>query len=267
MRRIRTRPKLAVRATSTFTVRPWLTPFSHLAVSTAMHTRSRRPTADLPELAPEVTLVDADDELGVTPVQALLLDRVLGGDGPGFWVDGANGANTTRLREVAPADRVLDRIEVARGFTVHQHTALLDRLAGRVAARAVPSVVVATGLDEMYRAADVDGELAARMFVRAIASVARVARVHDVPVIVTRCREDDFSRPLRHAAATRLRCRATPFGPRFEDAEGDAETLVYHTDDGWLQTTLTYWREVLEHRARMHGASTIERTTAAPGVR
>lgn len=37
-----------------------------------MHTRSRRPTADLPDLAPGVTLVDVDDELGVTPVQALL---------------------------------------------------------------------------------------------------------------------------------------------------------------------------------------------------
>ncbi|OYR49728.1 hypothetical protein [Halorubrum sp. Ea8] len=232
-----------------------------------MHTRSRRPTADLPELAPEVTLVDVDDELGVTPVQALLLDRVLGGDDPAFWVDGANSANTTRLRELAPADRVLDRIEVARGFTAHQHTALLDRLAGRLAARETPSVVVATGLDGMYRAADVDGELAERMFVRAVASVARVARVHDVPVVVTRRREDDFSRPLRRAAATCLQCRATPFGPRFEDAEGDAETLVYHTDDGWLQTTLTYWREVLEHRARMHEASALERTPVTSGLR
>lgn len=232
-----------------------------------MSTRSRRPTADLPELAPGVTLVDVDDELGVTPVQALLLDRVLGSDGPAFWVDGANRANTTHLRELAPADRVLDRIEVARGFTSHQHTSLLDRLAGRLAVRESPSVVVATGLDGTYRAADVDDELAGRMFVRAIASVARVARVHDVPVVVTRCREDEFSKPLRRAAKTHLQCRKTPFGPRFEDASGDTETLVYHTEDGWMQTTLAYWREVLEHRARMHEGSTVERTTATPGMR
>ena len=231
-----------------------------------MHTRSRRPTADLPELAPGVTLVDVDDELGVTPVQALLLDRVLGGDGPAFWVDGANSANTTRLRELAPADRVLDRVEVARAFTAHQHTALVDRLSGRLAARESPSVVVATGLDGMYRAADVDGEFAETMFVRAIASVARVARVHDVPVLVTRCREDDFSRPLRRSAKTHLRCRETPFGPRFADAAGDAETLVYRADDGWLQTTLAYWREVLEHRARMHESAAVERAPAAPGM-
>jgi hypothetical protein len=232
-----------------------------------MSTRSRRPTADLPELAPGVTLVDVDDELGVTPVQALLLDRVLGADGPAFWVDGANRANTTRLRELAPADRVLDRIEVARGFTAHQHTSLLDRLAGRLAARESPSVVVATGLDGMYRAADVDADTAERLFVRAIASVARVARVHDVPVLVTRCRDDEFSKPLRRAAATHLTCRKTPFGPRFEDAAGDTETLVYHTDDGWLQTTLAYWQEVLEHRARMYEGATVDRAAAAPSVR
>lgn len=231
-----------------------------------MHTRSRRPTADLPDLAPGVTLVDVDDDLGVTPVQALLLDRVLSSDGPAFWVDGANSANTTRLRELAPADRVLNRVEVARGFTAHQHTALLDRLAGRLASRESPSVVVATGLDKMYRAADVDSELAEQMFIRAIASVARVARVHDVPVVVTRCREDGFSRPLRRAAMTHLQCRGTTFGPRFEDAAGDTETLVYHTEDGWMQTTLAYWREVLEHRARMHEGATVDRAAAAPGL-
>ncbi|MYL68973.1 hypothetical protein [Halorubrum distributum] len=232
-----------------------------------MSTRSDRPTADLPELSSGVTLVDVDDDLGVTPVQALLLDRVLGSDGPAFWVDGANRANTTRLRELAPADRVLDRVEVARGFTAHQHTALLDRLAGRLAARASPSVVLATGLDARYRAADVDRELAGDMFVRAVASVARVARVHDAPVLVTRCRDDAFSRPLRRAAATRLTCRATPFGPRFEDAAGEAETLVYRGADGWTQTTLAYWREVLEHRARMYDSAALGRPAAATGVR
>ena len=232
-----------------------------------MSTRSNRPTADLPELAPGVTLVDVDDDLGVTPVQALLLDRVLGSDGPAFWVDGANRANTTRLRELAPADRVLDRVEVARGFTAHQHTALLDRLAGRLAARTSPSVVLATGLDARYRDADVDRELAEAMFVRAVAAVARVARVHDAPVLVTRCRDDEFSRPLRRAAETHLACRATAFGPRFEDAAGETETLVYHGADGWTQTTLAYWREVLQHRARMHESAALDRPAAATGAR
>ena len=253
--------KASPQNTFTFTAHPWLTPFAGPSIFDTMSTRSRRPTADFPDLTPGITLVDVDDDLGVIPVQALLLDRVLAGDGPAFWVDGANGANTTRLPALAPADRVLNRIEVARGFTAHQHTSLLDRLAGRLDAQESPSVVVATGLDRMYRTADIGSELAAQMFIRAIASVARIARVHDVPVIVTRRREDDFSRPLRRAATTHLQCRATRFGPRFEDAGGDVETLVYHTADGWMQTTLAYWREVLEHRARMHDASTLERAS------
>lgn len=124
---------------------------------------------------------------------------------------------------------------MARGFTAHQHTSLLDRLAGRLSDRASPSVVLATGFD--------------------------------APVVVTRRREDDFSRPLRRAAATHLRCTATPFGPRFEDEAGDAETLVYRGADGWAQTTLACWREVLEHRARVREPSAVERTAAAPEVR
>lgn len=91
-------------------------------------------------------------------------------------MDGANRANTTRLRELAPADRVLDRIDVARGFTVHQHTSLLDRLAGRLDSRDSPSLVVAIGLDGMYRGADIEGELATQMFIRAIASIGTSTR-------------------------------------------------------------------------------------------
>lgn len=227
---------------------------------------SRRPTADLPKLAPAVTLVDVDNDLGVTPVQALLLDQVFGGDGRAYWVDGANRANTTRLRELAPSDRVLDRIGVARGFTAHQHTSLLDRLGGRLDSRDQPSVVVATGLDGMYRGTDIESELATQMFIRAIASVARIARVHNVPVVVTRCHDDDFSRPLQRAAKMHLQCRATPCGPRFEDTTGDVETLVYHTGDGWMQTTLAHWQEVLEHRARIHEATTLERAAGPVGV-
>lgn len=51
-----------------------------------------------------------------------------------------------------------------------------------------------------------------------------------------------------------------------EDTTGDVETLVYHTGDGWMQTTLAYWQEVLEHRARMHEATTLERAAGPIGV-
>ena len=227
---------------------------------------THQPTVQLPELTPGITLVDVDADLGVAPVQALLLDHVLTRDGPAYWVDGANSANTTRLRELAPADRVLTRIDVARGFTAHQHTSLLDRLAGRLNTEVSPSLVVATGVDSTYRTSDITDDRAEQLFIRAIASIARIARVHDIPVIVTRCRDDEFSRPLRRAATTHLHCRVTPFGPSFKDRTGDTETLVYHTSDGWIQTTLAYWQDVLEHRARMHEASTLERAVGTVGV-
>jgi len=215
-----------------------------------MNASQRRPPVELPEPDVGLTLVDVDSDLGVTPVQSVLLDRLFAGDGDAYWVDAAGAARTTRLRELAPDERCLERVHVARGFTAYQQTALLDRLAGEHVA--TPSVVVATGLDRLYRAGDVPRNRAQELLVRSLAALARVGRVHDVPVVVTRSRADAFTQPLVNAAQTRLRCEDTRFGPRFTDAAGDVETLVYRLGDGWVQTTLAYWQEVLAHRARMH---------------
>jgi hypothetical protein len=228
-----------------------------------MSTRQNRRSvsAELPALDPGVTLVDVDDELGVTPVQALLCDALLGSGRDAHWVDAAGAARTARLRELVPHPRYLDRIAIARGFTPHQHTSLIDRLAGRLTEP--PAVVLATGVDRLYRSADLPAERAEALFVRALAALARVARVHEVPVVVTRSRADEFAAPLAAAARDRLRCRATPFGPRFERPDGTAETLVYRVENGWVQTTIAYWQTVLEHRVRMHDS---EPAAAGPGV-
>lgn len=220
-----------------------------------MNTSQRQPHAELPELDAGLTLVDVDSGLGVTPVQSLLLDRVFAGDGDAYWVDAAGAARTTRLRELAPDKRYLHRVHVARGFTVYQQTSLLDRLTGEHVT--TPSVVVATGIDRLYREDDVPTTHAKELLVRSIAALARVGRVHDVPVVVTRSRADEFTRPLVNAAQTHLQCEDTQFGPRFTDATGDVETLVYLLGDGWVQTTLAYWQEVLAHRARMHDAPVV----------
>lgn len=224
-------------------------------------TRKREPIAELPELDADITLVDVDEELGVTPVQTLVIDRLLVDGGDAVWVDGANRAKTARLRELAPHPRYLDRVTVGRGFTPYQHTSLVDRLAGRL--ESTPGVVVATSVDRLYRSDDLATERGTEMLVRTIAALARVGRVHDVPVIVTRVREDEFSAPLANAAKTRLRCRKTAFGPRFEDPDTGTETLVYHSGDGWVQTTLAYWQEVLEHRVRMHEQAAVSQPISA----
>ena len=217
-----------------------------------MNSSQREPRVELPEVDAGLTLVDTDSDLGVTPVQSLLLDCVFAGDGDAYWVDAAGAARTTRLRELAPDQRYLNRVHVARGFTAHQQTSLLDRLTGaRVTS---PSVVVATGIDRLYRDSDVPTDHAQELLVRSIAALARVGRVHNVPVVVTRSRDDEFTKPIVNAAKTHLQCEDTQFGPRFTDTTGDVETLVYHLGNGWVQTTLAYWQEVLSHRARIHDA-------------
>ncbi|GAA0538735.1 hypothetical protein GCM10008994_12380 [Halorubrum ejinorense] len=129
---------------------------------------------------------------------------------------------------------------------------MLDRLAGEHVTD--PGVVVVTGVDRLYRDSDSSTKHAKQLLVRSLAALARVGRVHEVPVIVTRSRDDEFTKPIVNAARTRLRCRDTQFGPRFTDAAGDIDALVYHLGDGWVQTTLAYWQEVLAHRAQMYDA-------------
>ena len=229
-----------------------------------MNASQRQSRVELPELDVGLTLVDVGSDLGVTPVQSLLLDRVFAGDGDAYWVDAAGAARTTRLRELAPDKRYLRRVHVARGFTAYQQTSLLDRLTGEHVT--APSVVVATGIDRLYREDDVPTTHAKELLVRSIAALARVGRVHDVPVVVTRSRADEFARSLVNAAQTHLQCEDTQFGPRFTDATGDVETLVYHLGDGWVQTTLAYWQEVLKHRARMHDAPVVSEEATSGAV-
>ena len=220
-----------------------------------MNTSRRQPRVELPELDEGLTVVDVDVDLGVTPIQSLLLDSVFAGNGDAYWVDAVGTAQTTRLRELVPHQRYLERIHVARGFTAYQQTSLLDRLAGEHITN--PSVVVATGIDRLYRDSDVPEKHAKELLVRSIAALARVGRVHGIPIIVTRSRDDNFTQPVVNAAKTHLQCRNTQFGPRFTDAAGDIDALVYHIGNGWVQTTLAYWQEVLAHRAQMHDAQTV----------
>lgn len=223
---------------------------------------------DLPELEPGVTLLDVEGELGVTPMQAVVIDRLLTTSGQAFWVDGGGReAKSTRLRELAPHTGHLDRIQVARSFTAYQHTSLIDRLSAQVEAmtQESPALVVATGVDLCYREDDLEGQRAQTFLLRQLAVLSRIAREQGVPVLVTRVRNDEFSAPIANAARTHLRCEATQFGPRFVDVDAEeSETLVYHTDDGYLQTTIAFWREILEHRAQM--ADPTAATSPGPAV-
>jgi len=208
----------------------------------------------LPDLDPGVTLLSVADGRGLAALHSLVLDHLLTADGDALWVDAEGYATTTSLARLAPSRRLLDRIRVARGFTPYGHHAALDDLAD-AAREDAPALVVAPAVDARYR--DPDGLTDARaetLLARGLARLARLARERDLPVLLTRTGDDDRGEAVARAADRRLRCEPTPLGPRF--VGDDFETLVYPVADGaYQQTTLAYWRRVLDARARRAGAA------------
>ncbi|MEZ3115911.1 hypothetical protein RYH80_08270 [Halobaculum sp. MBLA0147] len=237
------------------------------------------PTAELPELDAEIYRLDPDAETPrerrrdvLTALDTLAVDTALDEGGDVVWIDAQGYATTQTLVRVAPTDRVLDRVHVARAFTAHQHHTLVAQLARWVDDGATSpfggpaterlAVVVAPALDALYRASDRPEAACRRLFVRAVALLRRVVRALDVPVLTTRARPTTFSEPLA-AASTRIGVERTPFGPRFHGDEVAFETLAYPGADGTVQTTLAFWRELL--RARHATVTESDPTRASPG--
>lgn len=217
-----------------------------------MHpTETRDNVPELPQLTADVTLVEVDKQT-ISPVQALVLDQLLLSDTTARWIDVFDHIQTQSLSKLAPSGRILDRLQVARAFTPFQHFALVEDLAAEIASGRETPLVVAPALDGLYR--DPDGRLspqqASTLLVRAVAKLAGIARRHDVPVVLTRTRDDEFSAPIARAADSVIEVTDTKYGPRFTSDE--FETLVYPVGNGMVQTTLAFWQRVLEARQPIH---------------
>jgi hypothetical protein len=241
----------------------------------------------LPSLDDGITLLDVEGGRGVPILQSLVLDHLLLHDGPAFWVDANGHATTTTLAQIAPSQRLLNRIHVARGFTAYQHYGAVCDLPAAVnqsiqtstadigtASRRVPSrdedtsphtpaLIVAPAVDAQYRADDTLGETHAKILqARTLARLATYADGYDIPVLVTRTQRDDFTAPVTTVADHHLECEQTRMGPRVVGE--DFETLVYPVNDGaYFQTTFAYWRQLLAARATRVG---VEPTTPAPST-
>jgi hypothetical protein len=236
----------------------------------------------LPSLEDGITLLDVEGSRGVPILHSLVLDHLLMSDGPAFWVDANGHATTTSMAQLSPSRRLLERIRVARGFTAYQHFGAICNLplavnrhirasaavdpvtSGRERRRVrpdhdpersphTPALVVTPGLDALYRAEDTLADAhAATLQARVLARLRDYATGYDVPVLVTRMADDEFTEPIATVADNHLRCEQTTMGPRFVGDE--FETLVYPVDDGaYYQTTFAYWREVLDARADQVG--------------
>nr|WP_324665888.1 hypothetical protein [Haloarcula sp. CK38] len=241
----------------------------------------------LPSLDDGITLLDVDGSRGVPILQSLVLDHLLMHDGPAFWVDASGHATTTTLAQIAPSQRLLDRIHVARGFTAYQHYGAVDELSTAVnqsikqsteptqssgqqpsgqdddSSPHTPSLIVAPAVDAQYRADDtLSDQHAETLHARTLARLATYADGYDIPVLVTRSKQDEFTAPVATAADHHLECKQTRMGPRF--VGDDFETLVYPVDDGaYYQTTFAYWRQLLDARATHVG---VKPTTTSPAT-
>jgi hypothetical protein len=258
---------------------------------------SGRPTPELPALGPGLHLLEMDaDSTGV--LHSLVLDHLLLNPGQAYWVDSHNRIAPHHLARIAPSARVLDRIQIARGFTPYQHYTLIDRLArcvdvdlarkgtpptdaeaerdgGAGEASASPvSLVVTPALDGLYREAsdlrrgDREGR---EMFLHSVAVLDRLARRHDLAVLVSLSHADDLTAPVTRAATGTIRCEQTRFGPRFtvdgDDTATDRfETLVYPVGHGMVQTTLAFWREVLAARTPLYEQARPTAGATGPGA-
>lgn len=212
------------------------------------------PTPDLPTLEPGVQLLETSE--GTSHIlHALVADHILLAGGEACWVDTGRHARIDPLVDVAPGDRILDRVHVARGFTPFQHLALLSDLPGWT--HGETALLVVPGIDEPYRDTELLADEGPEMLLAGIAVLARLAREREVPVLVTRRGRDNLGDIVANAATRRISCESTPFGPRFRT--DDEETLVYPADTaGTVQTTLAFWARVLAARQPLYTASTGE---------
>ncbi|WP_225935251.1 hypothetical protein [Halobaculum roseum] len=241
----------------------------------------------LPQLDDGITLLDVEGGRGVPILQSLVLDHLLLHDGPAFWVDANGHATTTTLAQIAPSQRLLNRIHVARGFTAYQHygavcdlpTAVnksiqMSTTDARAAGRGTPgrdadtsphtpALIVAPVVDTQYRADDTLGETHAKTLqARTLARLATYADGYDIPVLVTRNERNEFTESVATVADHHLECEQTRMGPRVVGE--NFETLVYPVDDGaYYQTTFAYWRQLLAARATQVG---VEPTTPGPST-
>ena len=240
----------------------------------------------LPSLNDGITLLDIKEGRGVPILQSLVLDHLLLQDGPAFWVDANGHATTTQLAQIAPSQRLLDRIHVTRGFTAYQHysavcdlpTAVNQSIQQSTAANGsmsrqpshddktspyTPSLIVAPAVDAQYRADDTLGEPHAETLqARTLARLSTYADSYDVPILVTRSKADLFTEPVETVANHHIECEQTRMGPRI--VGDDFETLLYPVDDGaYYQTTFAYWRQILEARAVQVG---VEPTTPSASL-
>ncbi len=191
----------------------------------------------VPGLDPGVTVLRRPSRSPA--LHRLVVSELRDATAPAYWIDSGNEASTHVLYDLAPAERVLDDLRVARAFTAHQHHALVRRVLRRVADGA--GLVVVPLVADLYREDDVPDWEGEELLASALAMLSAAAETYDLPVLVSTGGEDEPA-AVASAADAEIRCRETRFGLAYE-SDG-FETRVYWRRGGW-QTTIPYWVDLL----------------------
>lgn len=212
-----------------------------LAVLRSVMPRTSQPP-ELPGLDDGIRLLETEDRARYA-IHALVLDHALGEQSDVYWIDANSMASAHPLTKLAPSEHVLESVLVSRAQTSYQYFSLVEHVLEFL--QADTALLVATGFDRFYRDHDRGAEDGQDAMLRSLARIAGAARDYDLPVLLTRCRSDEFSEPLETGAESVITYQETKMGPRFVGE--DFETLVYPRRGGF-QTTLAYWQRILAAR-------------------
>ncbi|WP_123533942.1 P-loop NTPase family protein [Halosimplex salinum] len=193
---------------------------------------------DVPTLDPGLTLLRPPGPRS-TAIHRLALATLAESTGVAYWVDARNAASTYTLYDIVHSPRRLRNLRVARAFTAYQHHALGRRVVERVDGRT--GLLVAPNVASLYRDEDVPRYERERLLDSTVRTFAALADAREIPTLLSVPAGRDPGPAAEHADRI-IRCERTEMGYRFEGP--GVETTVYW-DEGYWQTTIPYWVDLL----------------------
>jgi hypothetical protein len=219
-------------------------------------TASIVPPEEVPDLEPGINLVETS-RVRTTSLHQVALGH-LDPDGTAVWFDARGNAATYLLDQEF---RRTPNLEIARAFTAYQHYELVRTLPGDLPRNL--DLIVLPCVASLYCDEDVPDAEGVHYLESALAILDAVADVTDVPVLVSCLEDSPLVGKVRDAATKTITYEATAHGVRF--VADDFETTVYW-GDGFFQTTIPYWIELLGAVEEADPAVAVDESGVLPSI-
>lgn len=207
----------------------------------------------IPSLDTGITHVNTDTHT-TEVIQSLVLNHLITYAGTARWVDAGGHARTDTMHRLAPNPRLLDKIQVARAFTPHQHFALVEQLTESVDGET--TILVLPAINTFYAGDEVMTGEGEEMLHETLQTLHNIVDEHGIPALITTetCGEA-LSYVAETYAARTVSCTMTEHGPHF--ASDTFETLVY-PGNGYVQTTIPLFQAMLREQYQRRAGSNRE---------